>query len=58
MLAESAISLEVELEGSADRGVQESESVLAGLNVEIWPRLSIHMDNISVKTDELIGGVE
>lgn len=38
---------EVQLEGPADCSVQEAESVLAGLDIEVRPRLSIYVDNIA-----------
>lgn len=52
--ANLACLFEVQLEGSADRGVQKSEPVLAWLDLEVWPRLSVHVDHITEQVSDLV----
>lgn len=55
--ADLARLLEVELEGSADGGVQKAEPVLAWLDLEVWPGLSVHMNYITEKVSRFVVGL-
>jgi hypothetical protein len=44
---------EVQLERSANRSVQEAESILAGFDLEVRPRLTVDMDNITEEVGSL-----
>lgn len=47
---------DVKLERAADSGIEQTETVLAWLDLEVWPRLSVDMDDIAEKIGRLAVG--